>query len=80
MQSFSQLTATLVTGEQEYRELMPPEKIETEHGRFKIWSGNLGALKSGRGSLEFRLRESTVMQSNVVKLLIKLDLILQKSK
>lgn len=59
---------------------MPPEKIEIEHGRFKIWSGNLEALQSGRSSLDFRLRESVVMQTNVMKLLIKLDQTPQKSK
>lgn len=80
MGSFSQLIAALATGEQEHRESMPPEKIEIEHGRFKIWSGNLGALRSDRSSLDFRLRESSVMQTNVVKLLAKLYQILQKSK
>jgi len=80
MRSFSQLTAALATGEQDHRESMPPGKIEAELGRFKIWSGNLGALQSGRSSLDFRLRESTVMQTNVMKLLTKLDLTLQKSK
>jgi len=69
MRSFSGLSTALATGEQEHRELMPPEKIENEHGRFKIWSGNLGALQTGRSSLDFRLRESTVMQTNVKKLL-----------
>lgn len=80
MRSFSRLIAALATGEQEHRESMPPKKIEIEHGRFKIWSGNLGALRSDRSSLDFRLRESFVMQSNVMKLLMKLDQILQRSK
>ena len=80
MRNFSRLIAALATGEQEHRESMSPEKIEIEHGRFKIWSGNLGALQSGRNSLDFRLRESFVMQTNVMKLLIKLDQTLQKSK
>lgn len=80
MRSFSRLIAALATGGQEHRESMPPEKIEIEHGRFKIWSGNLGALRSDRSSLDFRLRESLIMQTNVMKLLMKLDLILQSSK
>lgn len=80
MRSFSLLTTALAAGEREHWESMPPEKIEMEHERFKIWSGNLGALKNGRSSLDSRLRESTLMQSNIMKLLTRLDLILQNSK
>ncbi|RDW59873.1 hypothetical protein BP6252_12960 [Coleophoma cylindrospora] len=79
MKGFSRLIATLATGEQEHRESMPPATIKNEYGRLRIWSGNLGALQSGRSSLDFRLRESLVMQSNVTKLLIKLNQILQRS-
>ena len=80
MQSFSHMTEALAAGAEEHRELMPPEKIEIELGRFKIWSGNLGALQVGRSSLDFRLREASEMQTNVMKLLSKLELTLEKSK
>jgi hypothetical protein len=58
LRSFSQLVAALDHSER--CDSMPSEKVKGEHGIFKIWSGNLGALQSGRGSLDFRLRESTV--------------------
>lgn len=81
MRSFSQLVAALATGEQEHRESMPPEKIENEHGRFKIWCGNLGVLQSGQSSLDFRLGESSVIQATAVMgLVIELDQTLKKSK
>ena len=78
LRSFSWLAAALQ--DPEHRELMPPEKLEAEHGRFKIWSGNLGALQRGRSSLDFRLRESTVMRMTILKLLARLDQTLTKSE
>ena len=80
LREFFNLIAALEAGDKEHRDSMPPEKIEREYGRFKIWSGNLGALQSGRSSLDFRLRDSAVMQMNVSKLLDKLDNILRKSE
>ncbi|KAF2497514.1 hypothetical protein BU16DRAFT_537163 [Lophium mytilinum] len=51
---------------------MPPSLVEENHGRYKVWLGNLGALQQGHGSLDFRLRESSVMQAHVIKLLDQL--------
>ncbi|KAL9074029.1 MAG: hypothetical protein Q9157_004538 [Trypethelium eluteriae] len=58
---------------------MPPDKIEREFGRFKIWCGNLGALQSGNSSLDSRLRESTVLRINMLEHLATLDQTLIKS-
>jgi hypothetical protein len=44
--------------------------LEDEHGRFRIWAGNVSAHRSGgRRSLEYRLRDSSNLQSMVVALL-----------
>lgn len=59
---------------------MTLEDVETQYDRLRIWAGNLGALQSGKSSLDFRLLESTVMLNNVVKLLAKLEDILKRSK
>ena len=59
---------------------MPLDQFQRQHGRLRIWSGNLGALQSERSSLDFRLRESTVMRTNVLKLLTKLKQTLTKCK
>ncbi|OCL12165.1 hypothetical protein AOQ84DRAFT_256174, partial [Glonium stellatum] len=58
---------------------MPAEMIEEECGRFKVWMGNLGALQTGHSSLDFRLRDSTVMQTNIMKLLAQLRGALEES-
>ncbi|XTI84220.1 hypothetical protein V2W45_1366184 [Cenococcum geophilum] len=77
--SFTRLTAALTEASAENCESMPPDKLEWELGRFKIWCGNLGALQSGRSSLDSRLRESTVMRTNLLKHLARLDQTLIKS-
>ncbi|KAH0556109.1 hypothetical protein GP486_005954 [Trichoglossum hirsutum] len=56
-----------MTSRPTYQDLMPPTAIENEYGRFR------GALQRGHASLDFRLRESTVMQDNVLKLLKQLQ-------
>lgn len=56
----------------EHCAIMPPKSIEKEYDRFKIWAGNLGAQQAGRSSLDFRLRESTVVCTNVLMLMGKL--------
>lgn len=44
--------------------------LEDEHGRFRIWVGNISAHRSGgRRSLEYRLRDSSNLQSMVAALL-----------
>lgn len=60
--------------------LMPREAIDNERGRFRIWSGNLGALQQSFASLDYRLRESPVMLSSVCKLLEQLRSNLADSK
>lgn len=38
-------------------------------GRFKIWSGNIGAHRTGQRSLEHRLRDASHLQKQVLRLL-----------
>ncbi|KAI4087588.1 MAG: hypothetical protein L6R37_008300, partial [Teloschistes peruensis] len=77
--SFSQLTAALIEASAENCDSMPPDKLEWEFGRFKIWCGNLGVLQSGKSSLDSRLHESVVLRTNVLKHLARLDQTLFKS-
>ncbi|EGX52138.1 hypothetical protein AOL_s00043g528 [Orbilia oligospora ATCC 24927] len=58
---------------------MPPDKLEWEFSRFKLWCGNLGALQVGNSSLDSRLRESTVIRTNVFKHLLRLSRTLVES-
>jgi hypothetical protein len=52
--------------------------VEDQLGRFKVWSGNLGALRRGHSSLDYRLRDEAFVAQNVVRLLQSLaDYLLQ---
>ncbi|KAF2400547.1 hypothetical protein EJ06DRAFT_434184 [Trichodelitschia bisporula] len=47
-------------------------RLADEKGRFSLWTTNIGAHRSGKSSLDFRLRDSSHLQLQVVKLLRKL--------
>ncbi|KAK4442030.1 hypothetical protein QBC34DRAFT_339374, partial [Podospora aff. communis PSN243] len=49
------------------QQLLPGLKNEVT--RFKMWAGNLGAHQAGRTSLDYRLREASHLQEQVVYLL-----------
>lgn len=51
-----------------------------ELGRFRIWSGNIGAHKSGRSSLDYRLRDNTRLERTVLQLLDDLKTSLEDGK
>ncbi|KAF5546497.1 zinc finger transcription factor ace1 [Fusarium mexicanum] len=46
-----------------------PLKLQNEMSRFKVWSGNIGAHKKGRSSLDHRLRDASHIRNQVVELL-----------
>lgn len=52
--------------------------IEDEYGRFRVWSGNISAHRTGRRSLEYRLRDSSNLQATVTGLLEDLQDALQQ--
>ncbi|KAF4458840.1 CAMK kinase [Fusarium albosuccineum] len=79
LRSFQDLVSRLKTGRPEFRDLMPSSTIESELGKLRVWCGNLGALQTGYASLDYRLRESEVMQTNIVKLLQQLSSSLKES-
>ncbi|KAL1637269.1 hypothetical protein SLS58_009360 [Diplodia intermedia] len=68
------LAAALESGPVEHRSLIDPTSLEDEYGRFRVWSGNLGAQQKGHGSLDYRLRDSPLLHSNVLKLLHELEI------
>ncbi|KAF3093343.1 Checkpoint kinase 2 [Orbilia oligospora] len=76
---FGELTDFLANAKAENRESMPPDKLEWEFSRFQLWCGNLGALQVGNSSLDSRLRESTVIRTNVFKHLLRLSRTLVES-
>ncbi|KAI6768505.1 hypothetical protein HG531_010694 [Fusarium graminearum] len=48
-------------------------EIREEETRFKIWSGNMGAHSEGRRSLQYRLRDASHLQKQVMSLLDELS-------
>ncbi|KAF4423164.1 Zinc finger transcription factor ace1 [Fusarium acutatum] len=55
-------------------------KLQNELSRFKVWSGNIGAHKKGRSSLDHRLRDASNIRNQVVELLEDLRESLQDAK
>lgn len=54
--------------------------ISDELGRFNIWSGNIGAHRSGQSSLEYRLKDASHLRDHVLLLLRSLRDNLQDGK
>lgn len=46
--------------------------VQEEEARFKVWVGNIGAHKTGRSSLEYRLRDASHIQKQVLELITDL--------
>ncbi|UPK96525.1 hypothetical protein LCI18_007460 [Fusarium solani-melongenae] len=51
--------------------------VRDEQTRFKVWSGNIGAHRTGMSSLDHRLRDSSNIRNQVVNLLLDLDGLLE---
>lgn len=79
LRSFEELTAALKKAGVEISKSMPPDELQWQFGRFKIWCGTLGALHSGKSSLDSRLRESSVVLTNASKHLASLYRTLENS-
>jgi hypothetical protein len=66
LRSFDALLVVLDVRE-EFRPLS--SAINDALGRFKIWSSNIGAHRSGRRSLDHRLRDASHLREHVLRLL-----------
>ena len=53
-------------------------EIIDESGRFRAWAGNIGAHRTGRSSLNYRLRDASHVESRAHALLRRLDDLLVK--
>lgn len=56
VRALHELSNALNTGDATFAEQINAEELEDEIGRFRVWSGNLGALQQGHSSLDYRLR------------------------
>ena len=49
------------------------QRLLDEFGRFRVWAGNAGAHRTGRVSLDYRLREASHIYEELTKLLGELN-------
>lgn len=54
--------------------------IDECNGRFRIWSGNIGGHQTGKGSLDYRLRDASHIKTRVLRLLEDLVELLSDGK
>ncbi|KAI1735505.1 hypothetical protein F4680DRAFT_306683 [Xylaria scruposa] len=69
------VTDTTVNGDTSEEKSL--QKIRDEHTRFKIWSGNIGAHRLGMSSLDYRLRDSSHIHDQIIRLLQDLRSLLE---
>lgn len=74
VRSFQILVNALITSGPggQWEEQLDQESLDDEFGRFRVWSGNLGALQKGHSSLDYRLRDSPLLSGNALKFLEEL--------
>ncbi|KAI0127543.1 hypothetical protein BJ170DRAFT_377180 [Xylariales sp. AK1849] len=72
LKAFDLLLSGLEISRDDHKRLMRPVALRNQRDRLKIWAGNLGALQQGRASLDFRLGESSLVQTAVLELLKRL--------
>ncbi|KAF1839078.1 hypothetical protein BDW02DRAFT_585440 [Decorospora gaudefroyi] len=72
VRALQSLSAALSISDGKWAKWIDGEALEDEVGRFRVWSGNLGALQKGHSSLDYRLRDSPLLSNNALKLLEEL--------
>lgn len=73
LQSFQTLCSALLQPNLDFSEQIPLPKVKDELSRFKVWSGNIGAHRSGRSSLDYRLRDASHLRKRIIDLLEDLN-------
>ena len=75
IQSFDQLGTKLLSEDREFfdQTTVSQAALQNELGRFKVWAGNSGAHRTGRVSLDYRLREALQVHGKVTDLLSDLN-------
>lgn len=80
LKAFDLLSSGLIASGDNNKSCMPPMALNNQRDRFKIWAGNLGALQQGHASLDFRLKESSFLQTTFLELLSRLRDTLSRSR
>lgn len=78
--SFANMFDCLVDSDGEFSSQISISAIQDELGRFRVWAGNVGAHRTGRVSLDHKLRESPQVHGMVTALMKDLDDSLRECK
>jgi hypothetical protein len=78
LESFHDVYGRLQSAELSIREKLPLSVMHDLLGRFRLWVGNIGAHRRGRGSLDYKLREASHIRNRVIDLLQNLELVLHE--
>jgi hypothetical protein len=79
LDGFQKACDGLIKAEQRIRNKLPFSSLTDELGRFKLWSGNAGAHRRGRASLDYKLREASHIKDRVIELLQNLRSVLEEA-
>ncbi|KAH9906046.1 hypothetical protein F4778DRAFT_802467 [Xylariomycetidae sp. FL2044] len=79
MKLFTQVLQKLETAEEKHLLSMPHIDMSTQRERLMLWAANIGALQSGKASLDSRLQDSIVVQASVYSFLAKIQELLYDS-
>lgn len=66
------------TAEAHIKRKLQPAVISDELGRFRLWSANVGAHRRSKGSLDYKLREASILRERVIDLLLNLESVLHE--
>lgn len=73
VESFERFLESVEEKEPECSDEITSSDVSDAIGRFRVWSSNIGARKTDRSSLEYRLRDASHIQERVQALLQSLN-------
>ncbi|KAL9116232.1 MAG: hypothetical protein Q9227_000603 [Pyrenula ochraceoflavens] len=73
LEAFRALCLALSDESRNFEGQLQLEDVQDEQGRFRLWSGNIGAHRIGRASLDYRLRDASHIQQRTISLLDDLN-------
>jgi hypothetical protein len=79
LSGFNSVCTSLVKADSRTRSKIPSGTIHDCLGRYRLWVGNIGAHRRGRGSLDYKLREASHIRDRVIELLQNLKTVLKEA-
>lgn len=80
LKSFGDLLFHLNSEKSKFTEHISESEVKEQLARFKIWAGNIGAHRTGRGSLDFRLRDASHIKLRVISLICDMNGLLTEGR